>query len=180
MNRVYIQLEEDELTLRWKVVFRDARNNEVIGVPARNLSIDEAGSLIDPLSFAFQYGTRYASEVMRRRVGLMPPRWRCTSITDVSHRAAGALDDEPEVVAYLDDDGRLVIESRERVARRRRLRIRHPDGLYEMWHLYTKKRKARSAALSDWDFVDLTPARKGTTSEAQATTWVVDGEWGEP
>jgi hypothetical protein len=170
MNRVYIQLEEDELTLRWKVVFRDARNNEVIGVPARNLSIDEAGSLIDPLSFAFQYGTRYASEVIRRETG----------ITDVSHRAAGALDDEPEVVAYLDDDGRLVIESRERVARRRRLRIRHPDGLYEMWHLYTKKRKARSAALSDWDFVDLTPARKGTTSEAQATKWVVDGEGGEP
>jgi hypothetical protein len=167
MNRVYIQLEEDELTLRWKVVFRDARNNEVIGVPARNLSIDEAGSLIDPLSFAFEYGTRYASEVIRRETG----------ITDVSHRAAGALDDEPEVVAYLDDDGRLVIESRERVARRRRLRIRHPDGLYEMWHLYTKKRKARSAALSDWDFVDLAPARKGTTSEAQATKWVVDGEW---
>jgi hypothetical protein len=170
MNRVYIQLEEDELTLRWKVVFRDARNNEVIGVPARNLSIDEAGSLIDPLSFAFEYGTRYASEVIRRETG----------ITDVSHRAAGALDDEPEVVAYLDDDGRLVIESRERVARRRRLRIRHPDGLYEMWHLYTKKRKARSAALSDWDFVDLTPARKGTTSEATATKWVVDGKWGEP
>jgi hypothetical protein len=170
VNRVYIQLEEDELTLRWKVVFRDARNNEVIGVPARNLSIDEAGSLIDPLSFAFEYGTRYASEVIRRETG----------ITDVSHRAAGALDDEPEVVAYLDDDGRLVIESRERVARRRRLRIRHPDGLYEMWHLYTKKRHARSAALSDWDFVDLAPARKGTSSEARATKWVVDGEWGEP
>ena len=166
MNRVYIQLEEDELTLRWKVVFRDARNNEVIGVPARNLSIDEAGSLIDPLSFAFEYGTRYASEVIRRETG----------ITDVSHRAAGALDDdtddEPEVVAYF-NGGRFVIESRYRVA----VLSRHG---HKLWHFYTKKRKARSAALSDWDFVDLAPARKGTTSEAQATKWVVDGEWGEP
>jgi hypothetical protein len=49
-----------------------------------------------------------------------------------------------------------------------------------MWHLYTKKRKGRSAPLSDWHRDDLTPARKGTTSEAQATKWVVDGEWGEP
>jgi hypothetical protein len=175
MNRVYIQLEEDELTLRWKVVFRDARNNEVIGVPARNLSIDEAGSLIDPLSFAFEYGTRYASEVIRRETG----------ITDVSHRAAGALDDdadaEPEVVMYqrLHEDhrrvggGRFVIESKDRVA------LRSGYGS-EMWHLYTKKRKARSAPLSDWHRDDLAPARKGTTSEAQATKWVVDGEWGEP
>jgi hypothetical protein len=171
MNRVYIQLEEDELTLRdWKVVFRDARNNEVIGVPARNLSIDEARSLIDPLSFAFEYGTRYASEVIRRETG----------ITDVSHRAAGALDDdaEPEVVMYqlLHEDhrrfggGRFVIESKDRVA------LLSGYGS-EMWHLYTKKRKGRSAPLADWTFDDLTPARKGTTSEAQATKWVVDGEW---
>lgn len=167
MNRVYIQLEEDELTLgrgRWKVVFRDARNNEVIGVPARNLSsIEEARSLIDPLSFAFEYGTRHASEVIRRETG----------ITDVSHREASAdADAEPEVVAYF-NDGRFVIESRHRVA----LLSRHGS---EMWHLYTKKRHARSAPLSDWHRDDLTPARKGTSSEATATKWVVDGEWGEP
>lgn len=163
MNRVYIQLEEDELTLgRWKVVFRDARNNEVIGVPARNLPIEEARSLVDPLSFAFEYGTRHASEVIRRETG----------ITDVSHREASAdadADDEPEVVSYF-NDGRFVIESRHRVA----LLFRPGSGL---WHLYTKKRHARSAPLADWTFDDLTPARKGTTSEARATKWVVDGVW---
>jgi hypothetical protein len=170
VNRVYIQLEEDELTPEhWKVVFRDARNNEVIGVPARNLSIDEARSLVDPLSFAFEYGTRYASEVIRRETG----------ITDVSHREAGAdadadaaVDDEPEVVMYL-NGGRFVIESRHRVA----LLSRHGS---EMWHLYAKKRHARRAPLSDWHRDDLIPARKGTSSEATATKWVVDGEWGEP
>lgn len=164
MNRVYIQLEEDELTLEhWKVVFRDARNNEVIGVSARNLSsIEEARSLVDPLSFAFEYGTRYASEVIRRETG----------ITDVSHRAAGALDDEPEVVMYL-DGGRFVIESKDRVA------LLSWYGS-KMWHLYTKKRRAQRAEIGEWGHLDLIPARKGTTSEAQATKWVVDGEWGEP
>jgi len=168
MNRVYIQLEEDEIALgRWKVVFRDARNNEVIGVPARNLwSIDAARSMVDPLSFAFEYGTRYASEVIRRETG----------ITDVSHREAGTAadddtDDEPEVVAYI-SAGCFVIESRDRAA------LLSWYG-HKMWHLYTKKRHARSAPLADWTFDDLTPARKGTTSEAQATKWVIDGKWGE-
>jgi len=173
VNRVYIQLEEDELTPEhWKVVFRDARNNEVIGVPARNLSIDEARSLIEPLSFAFEYGTRYASEVIRRETG----------ITDVSHREAGAdadaaadaaaVDDEPEVVMYL-NGGRFVIESRHRVA------LLSWYGS-DLWHLYTKTKKVRSAALADWNFADLIPARKGTSSEATATKWVVDGKWGGP
>jgi hypothetical protein len=76
--------------------------------------------------------------------------------------------EEPEVVAYI-DAGQLVIESRHRVAKLGRYG-------HELWHLYAKKRHARGM-LADWDFVDLTPARKGTTSEAQATKWVVDGEW---
>ena len=81
-------------------------------------------------------------------------------------------DEEPEVVMYL-NGGRFVIESKDRVA------LLSWYGS-EMWHLYTKKWKARSTALADWDFADLTPARKGTTSEATATKWVVDGKWGEP
>ncbi len=90
-------------------------------------------------------------------------------------------DADPEVVMYqrLHEDhrrvggGRFVIESKDRVA------LLSGYGS-EMWHLNTKKRKARSAALSDWDYADLTPACKGTSSEARATKWVVDGKWGEP
>ncbi len=78
-------------------------------------------------------------------------------------------DEEPEVVSYV-NPGMSVIESRDRAA----LLFRHGSGF---WHLYTKKRHARSAPIADWTFDDLTPARKGTTSEAQATKWVVDGEW---
>jgi hypothetical protein len=86
-------------------------------------------------------------------------------------------DDEPEVVSYLRDFPPFrapkdcqVIESRTRVA------VRSQSG-HELWHLYTKKRHARGA-LAAWEFfADLTPARKGTTSEARATKWVVDGVW---
>lgn len=81
-------------------------------------------------------------------------------------------DEEPEVVSYV-NPGMSVIESKGRVA----LLFRHGSGL---WHLYKKKRHARSAALSDWTFDDLTPAYRGTTSEAQATRSVVEGKWGEP
>lgn len=87
-------------------------------------------------------------------------------------RAEADVDDEPEVVSYIDSDW-PVIESRYRIA------VLSRRG-HELWHLYMKKRKARSAALSDWDSVDLTTAQKGTTSEARATKWVVDGKWGEP
>ena len=82
------------------------------------------------------------------------------------------LSEEPEVVAYI-SAGRFVIESRDRAA------LLSWYG-HELWHLYTKLRNARSAPLADWDLADLTPARKGTSSEARATKWVVDGKWGEP
>jgi hypothetical protein len=82
------------------------------------------------------------------------------------------FDDEPEVVSYFNGE-RCVIESKDRVA----LLSRYG---HELWHLYKKKRHARGA-LAAWEFfADLTPACKGTTSEAQATKWVVDGKWGEP
>jgi hypothetical protein len=85
--------------------------------------------------------------------------------------------DEPEVVSCLRQHHPplltprdcQVIESRTRVA------VRSQSG-HKLWHLYTKERHARGM-LAGWDFVDLIPARKGTTSEAQATKWVVDGEW---
>ena len=84
--------------------------------------------------------------------------------------------EEPEVVSCLRQYPLLaprdcqVIESQTRVA------VLSRYG-HELWHLYKKPKKARSAPLADWDFTDLTPARKGTTSEAQATKWVVDGVW---
>lgn len=81
--------------------------------------------------------------------------------------------DEPEVVSYFNGE-RCVIESKDRVA----LLSRYG---HELWHLYKKKRHTRSAPFATWAFfADLTPARKGTTSEARATKWVVDGKWGEP
>ena len=81
-------------------------------------------------------------------------------------------DDEPEVVSYFNGE-RFVIESKDRVA----LLSRYG---HELWHLYKKKRHARSAPLADWTFDDLTSAKRGTTSEAQATRSVVEGKWGAP
>ena len=52
MSTVFIQLEEDEFNPdRWKIVFRDPRNNEVIGVPVRGLPYEVALSHVDALGF---------------------------------------------------------------------------------------------------------------------------------
>lgn len=80
------------------------------------------------------------------------------------------MSDEPEIVSYL-DHGRLVIESKQRVAALSRYGS-------ELFHLYNKTRHASSTQpLAGWDFADLIPTKKGTTSEAQATKWVIDGVW---
>jgi hypothetical protein len=138
----------------------------------RERSDDE--HLADFIEHADRAGTPHTKAVARAVVRL---RSELSQLRAEREHAEHA-DVESEVFSYLREvpsrPGRCrVIESQRRVA------VLSRYG-HELWHLYTKKRKARSAPLADWTFDDLTPACKGTSSEAQATKWVVDGKWGEP
>lgn len=157
---VFIQLEEDECASdRWKIVFRDSRNNEVIGVPVRGLPYEVALSHVDALGFAFEYGARHAADVIRREA---LGGW------SVEPGAASEPDPGPSpegLVSYtLGGDTQHVIESRTRLALR--------DHGSEWWRLKRKGPKARARPLSDWDYEELLPKNTAVTSEAKATLWV--------
>lgn len=157
---VFIQLEEDEFNPdRWKVVFRDPRDNKVIGVPASDLTYEVALAHIDELGFAFEYGAEYAADFIRREAlggwsvetGAMPE-------PDPGPSPEG-------LVSYtLGGDPQHVIESRTRIALR--------DHGSEWWRLKRKGPKARARPLSDWDYEELLPTNTAVTSEAKATLWV--------
>jgi len=162
---VFIQLEEDECKPDlWKVVFRDPRNNEVVGVPARGLPYEVALANIDTLGFAFEYGAGYATSVIRREALL---GW------SVEPGAAPEPDPGPSpegLVRYTlaGDPPQHVIESRTRLA------LRDHDS--EWWRLKRKGPKARARPLSDWDYEDLRPtgiSATSVTSEARAVLWVM-------
>lgn len=158
---VFIQLEEDEFNPdRWKVVFRDPRNDKVIGVPASDLPYEVALAHIDALGFAFEYGAEYATDVIRHEALL---GW------SVEPGAAPEPDPGPSpegLVSYtLGGDPQHVIESRNRLA------LRDPGS--EWWRLKRKSPKARARPLSDWDYEDLRPTGISCTSEAKAVLWVM-------
>lgn len=165
MSTVFIQIEEDECKPdRWKVVFRDPRNNEVIGVPARALTYEVALAHIDALGFAFEYGAQHATDVIRREALL---GWSVEP--GAAPEPADDADDDvedAEVVSYtLGGDTQHVIESRTRLA------LRDHDS--EWWRLKRKGPKARSQPLSDWDYEDLRFTGISATSEARAVLWVM-------
>lgn len=156
----YIQLEEDQFNAdRWKVVFRDPRNNTVIGVPASDLPYEVALEHIDALGFAFEYGAQHAADFIRREV---LGGWY------VERGPAPEPDPGPSpegLVSYtLSGDPQDVIESRTRLALR--------DHGSEQWRLKRKGPKARARPLSDWDYEDLRPTGISATSEAKAVLWV--------
>jgi hypothetical protein len=157
---VFIQLEEDECAPdRWKVVFRDPRNNEVIGVPVRGLPYEVALAHIESLGFAFEYGAEYATDVIRHEALL---GWS----VEPGAEPVAALDER--IVSYILPGIGLpvqhVIESRERVA----LKEYHDSP---WWRLKRKSRQARARPLSDWEYEDLIPST-AVTSEAAAVLWV--------
>ena len=157
---VFIQLEEDQFNPdRWKVVFRDPRNNKVIGVPASDLTYEVALAHIDELGFAFEYGAEYATDVIRREaLGGWFVETGATPEPDPGPSPEG-------VVSYtLGGDPQHVIESRTRIA------LRDHDS--EWWRLKRKGPKARARPLSDWDYEELLPTNTAVTSEAKATLWV--------
>lgn len=169
MNTVLIQLEEDECAPdRWKIVFRDSRNNELIGVPVRGLPHEVALSHVDALGFAFKYGAGHAA---REASSTLMPIVVAFGGWSVESGAAPEPDPGPspeEVVSYtLGGDPQDVIESRTRLALR--------DHGSEWWRLKRKGPKARARPLSDWDYEDLLPTGISATSEAKATLWVAGG-----
>lgn len=158
---VFIQLEEDQFNPdRWKVVFRDPRNNKVIGVPASDLPYEVALAHIDALGFAFEYGAEYATDVIRHEALL---GW------SVEPGAAPEPDPGPSpeglAVYTLWGARQDVIESRTRLA------LRDEDS--EWWRLKRKSPKARARPLSDWDYEELVPTGISATSEAKAVLWVM-------
>jgi len=160
VNTVFIQLEEDECAPdRWKIVFRDSRNNELIGVPVRGLPHKVALSHVDALGFAFKYGAGHAAAFIRREaLGGWFVETGATPEPDPGPSPEG-------VVSYtLGGDPQDVIESRTRLA------LRDHDSKW--WRLKRKGPKARARPLSDWDYEELLPTGISATSEAKATLWV--------
>ena len=161
MSTVFIQLEEDECAPdRWKIVFRDSRNNTVIGVPVRGLPHEVALSHVDALGFAFEYGAKHATDVIRREA---LGGW------SVEPGAVPEPDPGPSpeglAVYTLWGARQDVIESRTRLA------LRDEDS--EWWRLKRKSPKARARPLSDWDYEELLSTGISATSEAKAVLWVM-------
>lgn len=157
---VFIQLEEDERAPdRWKIVFRDPRNNEVIGVPVRGLPREVALSHVKALGFAFEYGAHAADFIRREALG----GW------SVEPGAEPVAAPDERIVSYIlpgiDLPVQHVIESRERVA------LRDDDSPW--WRLKRKNRQTRARPLSDWEYEELIPSSsRAVSSEAAAVLWV--------
>ena len=157
---VFIQLEEDECAPdRWTIVFRNPRNNEVIGVPVRGLPYEVALSHVKSLGFAFEYGAEYATDVIRHEALL---GW------SVEPGAEPVAAPDERIVSYIlpgiDLPTQHVIESRERVALK--------DDDCPWWRLKRKSRQAKARPLSDWEYEELIPTSRAVTSEATAVLWV--------